>query len=155
MDGFTRNEGIIVIAATNRVDDLDKALLRPGRFDVRVTVPKPDLAGRVDIFNFYLSKIVHSSNVDPKVLAKGSTGFTGADIENMVNQAALKAATDNAVEVTMSYLDEARDRVLMGPARTGGRIPDEEANRNTAYHEAGHTLVSLFTKDATPLHKVL
>lgn len=154
MDGFTRNEGIIVIAATNRVDDLDKALLRPGRFDVRVTVPKPDLAGRVDIFNFYLSKIVHSGGIDPKVLAKGSTGFTGADIENMVNQAALKAATDNAVEVTMAYLDEARDRVLMGPARTGGRIPDEEANRNTAYHEAGHTLVSLFTKDATPLHKV-
>uniref|UniRef100_A0A1I7TMF5 AAA domain-containing protein n=1 Tax=Caenorhabditis tropicalis TaxID=1561998 RepID=A0A1I7TMF5_9PELO len=154
MDGFTRNEGIIVIAATNRVEDLDKALLRPGRFDVRVTVPKPDLAGRVDIFNFYLSKIVHSGTIDPKVLAKGSTGFTGADIENMVNQAALKAATDNAVEVTMSYLDEARDRVLMGPARTGGRIPDEEANRNTAYHEAGHTLVSLYTKDATPLHKV-
>ncbi|UMM22568.1 hypothetical protein L5515_003719 [Caenorhabditis briggsae] len=154
MDGFTRNEGIIVIAATNRVDDLDKALLRPGRFDVRVTVPKPDLAGRVDIFNFYLSKIVHSGAIDPKILAKGSTGFTGADIENMVNQAALKAATDNAVEVTMAYLDEARDRVLMGPARTGGRIPDEEANRNTAYHEAGHTLVSLYTKDATPLHKV-
>ncbi|CAB3403197.1 unnamed protein product [Caenorhabditis bovis] len=154
MDGFTRNEGIIVIAATNRVEDLDKALLRPGRFDVRVTVPKPDLAGRIDIFNFYLSKIVHSPSVEPTVLAKGTTGFTGADIENMVNQAALKAATDNAVEVTMNYLDEARDRVLMGPARNGGRIPDEEANKNTAYHEAGHTLVSLYTKDATPLHKV-
>ncbi|CAI5444041.1 unnamed protein product [Caenorhabditis angaria] len=154
MDGFTKNEGIIVIAATNRVEDLDKALLRPGRFDVRVTVPKPDLTGRLDIFNFYLSKIVHSPNIDAKTLAKGSTGFTGADIENMVNQAALKAATDNAVEVTMGYLDEARDRVLMGPARTGGRIPDEEANRNTAYHEAGHTLVSIYTKDATPLHKV-
>ncbi|CAD6185612.1 unnamed protein product [Caenorhabditis auriculariae] len=154
MDGFNRNEGIIVIAATNRVDDLDKALLRPGRFDVRVTVPKPDLAGRQDIFDFYLSKIVHSDCVDPHVLAKGSTGFTGADIENMVNQAALKAATENAIEVTMSYLDEARDRVLMGPARTGGRIPDEEANKNTAYHEAGHTLVSLYTKDAVPLHKV-
>ncbi|KAK6012690.1 ATP-dependent metallopeptidase HflB, partial [Ostertagia ostertagi] len=108
MDGFNRNEGVIVIAATNRVDDLDK----------------------------------------------GSTGFTGADIENMVNQAALKAATESAPEVTMAHLDEARDRVLMGPARTGGRIPDEEANRNTAYHEAGHTLVSLYTKHATPLHKV-
>ncbi|EPB79582.1 ATP-dependent metallopeptidase HflB [Ancylostoma ceylanicum] len=108
MDGFNRNEGVIVIAATNRVDDLDK----------------------------------------------GSTGFTGADIENMVNQAALKAATECAAEVTMQHLDEARDRVLMGPARTGGRIPDEEANRNTAYHEAGHTLVSLYTKHATPLHKV-
>ncbi|XGW18880.1 hypothetical protein V3C99_003016 [Haemonchus contortus] len=154
MDGFNRNEGVIVIAATNRVDDLDKALLRPGRFDVRVTVPKPDLAGRVDIFNFYLGKIVHSPLVDPKTLAKGSTGFTGADIENMVNQAALKAATESAPEVTMAHLDEARDRVLMGPARTGGRIPDEEANRNTAFHEAGHTLVSLYTKHATPLHKV-
>ncbi|EYC25900.1 hypothetical protein Y032_0011g1448 [Ancylostoma ceylanicum] len=154
MDGFNRNEGVIVIAATNRVDDLDKALLRPGRFDVRVTVPKPDLAGRTDIFNFYLQRIVHSPGVDPRTLAKGSTGFTGADIENMVNQAALKAATECAAEVTMQHLDEARDRVLMGPARTGGRIPDEEANRNTAYHEAGHTLVSLYTKHATPLHKV-
>ncbi|RCN47766.1 ATP-dependent metallopeptidase HflB [Ancylostoma caninum] len=173
MDGFNRNEGVIVIAATNRVDDLDKvllwlkyvvlrrfyfikikALLRPGRFDVRVTVPKPDLAGRTDIFNFYLQRIVHSPGVDPRTLAKGSTGFTGADIENMVNQAALKAATECAPEVTMQHLDEARDRVLMGPARTGGRIPDEEANRNTAYHEAGHTLVSLYTKHATPLHKV-
>ncbi|KHJ84205.1 ATP-dependent metallopeptidase HflB, partial [Oesophagostomum dentatum] len=154
MDGFNRNEGVIVIAATNRVEDLDKALLRPGRFDVRVTVPKPDLAGRMDIFNFYLEKIVHSPNVDPRTLAKGSTGFTGADIENMVNQAALKAAKECAPEVTMQHLDEARDRVLMGPARTGGRIPDEEANRNTAYHEAGHTLVSLYTKHATPLHKV-
>lgn len=154
MDGFNRNEGVIVIAATNRVDDLDKALLRPGRFDVRVTVPKPDLAGRTDIFNFYLQRIVHSPNVDPRTLAKGSTGFTGADIENMVNQAALKAAKESAIEVTMAHLDEAKDRVLMGPARTGGRIPDEEANRNTAYHEAGHTLVSLYTKHATPLHKV-
>lgn len=154
MDGFNRNEGVIVIGATNRVDDLDKALLRPGRFDVRVTVPKPDLAGRTDIFSFYLQKIVHSPNVDPRTLAKGSTGFTGADIENMVNQAALKAAKESAIEVTMAHLDEAKDRVLMGPARTGGRIPDEEANRNTAYHEAGHTLVSLYTKHANPLHKV-
>ncbi|CAI4230541.1 unnamed protein product [Auanema sp. JU1783] len=154
MDGFNRNEGVIVIAATNRVDDLDKALLRPGRFDVRVTVPKPDLKGRQDIFEHYLSKIVHCSHVDSLVLAKGTTGFTGADIENMVNQAALKAATDNCLEVTMYHLDESKDRVLMGPARTGGRIPDEEANKNTAYHEAGHTLVSLYTKHATPLHKV-
>ncbi|CAJ0600268.1 unnamed protein product [Cylicocyclus nassatus] len=154
MDGFNRNEGVIVIAATNRVEDLDKALLRPGRFDVRVTVPKPDLAGRIDIFDFYLQRVVHSPNVDPRVLAKGSTGFTGADIENMVNQAALKAAKECAPEVTMQHLDEARDRILMGPARTGGRIPDEEANKNTAYHEAGHTLVSLYTKHSTPLHKV-
>ncbi|CAJ0941935.1 unnamed protein product, partial [Mesorhabditis belari] len=154
MDGFNRNEGIIVIAATNRVEDLDKALLRPGRFDVRVTVSKPDLQGRKDIFSHYLRKIVHASSIEVQTLAKGTTGFTGADIENMVNQAALKAATENCTEVAMHHLDEARDRVLMGPARVAGRIPDEEANKSTAYHEAGHTLVGMMTKDSTPLHKV-
>ncbi|CAJ0574014.1 unnamed protein product, partial [Mesorhabditis spiculigera] len=154
MDGFVQNTGIIVIAATNRVEDLDKALLRPGRFDVRVTVSKPDLQGRRDIFEHYLDRIVHADNIQVQALAKGTTGFTGADIENMVNQAALKAATEGCVEVTMPHLDEARDRVLMGPARLAGRIPDEEANKNTAYHEAGHTLVGMMTKDSTPLHKV-
>ncbi|GMT18716.1 hypothetical protein PFISCL1PPCAC_10013, partial [Pristionchus fissidentatus] len=154
MDGFHRNEGIIVIAATNRVDDLDKALLRPGRFDVRVQVPKPDLMGRKDIFVHYLTKIVHSSSIDPHTLAKGTTGFTGADIESMINQAALKAAREDSEMVEMEHLDEARDRVLMGPARTGGRIPDELTNKNTAYHEAGHTLVAIYTKNAMPLHKV-
>jgi ATP-dependent metalloprotease len=153
MDGFARNEGVIVIGATNRIEDLDKALLRPGRFDVRVTVMKPDLEGRRDIFNLYLSRVIHEKlNVD--ILAKGTTGFTGADIENMVNQAALKAATEGCSRVQMRHLDDARDRILMGPARIKGRFPDEETNRNTAYHEAGHTLVALFTKDATPLHKV-
>ncbi|GMR42010.1 hypothetical protein PMAYCL1PPCAC_12205, partial [Pristionchus mayeri] len=154
MDGFHRNEGIIVIAATNRVDDLDKALLRPGRFDVRVQVPKPDLAGRKDIFSYYLSKVVHSKSIDAHTLAKGTSGFTGADIESMINQAALKAAREDSDEVGMDHLDEARDRVLMGPARTGGRIPDELTNKNTAYHEAGHTLVAMYTKYALPLHKV-
>ncbi|KAF8359355.1 ymel-1 [Pristionchus pacificus] len=154
MDGFHRNEGIIVIAATNRVDDLDKALLRPGRFDVRVNVPKPDIAGRKDIFNYYLSKVVHSKSIDAHALAKGTSGFTGADIESMINQAALKAAREDSEMVEMEHLDEARDRVLMGPARTGGRIPDELTNKNTAYHEAGHTLVAYYTKCAMPLHKV-
>ncbi|CAJ0580710.1 unnamed protein product, partial [Mesorhabditis spiculigera] len=154
MDGFVQTAGIIVIAATNRVEDLDKALLRPGRFDVRVTVSKPDLQGRKDIFNHYLAKIVHAENIEIQPLAKGTTGFTGADIENMVNQAALKAATEGCQEVTMHHLDEARDRVLMGPARLAGRIPDEEANKSTAYHEAGHTLVGMMTQDSTPLHKV-
>uniref|UniRef100_A0A915CS69 AAA+ ATPase domain-containing protein n=1 Tax=Ditylenchus dipsaci TaxID=166011 RepID=A0A915CS69_9BILA len=154
MDGFNRNEGVIVIGATNRVEDLDKALLRPGRFDVRVTVDKPDLAGRKDIFALYLDKITHERNIDVETLAKGSTGFTGADIENMVNQAALKAATEGCNLVFMRHLDEARDRVLMGPARKQGRFPDEETNRNTAFHEAGHTLVAYYTKDAIPLHKV-
>uniref|UniRef100_A0AC34F7M3 AAA+ ATPase domain-containing protein n=1 Tax=Panagrolaimus sp. ES5 TaxID=591445 RepID=A0AC34F7M3_9BILA len=153
MDGFSKNEGVIVIGATNRLEDLDKALLRPGRFDVRVTVMKPDLIGRKDIFRHYLSRIVHETlNLD--VLAKGTTGFTGADIENLVNQAALKAATDNCNRVYMHHLDEAKDRILMGPARVKGRFPDEEANRSTAFHEAGHTLVAFLTKDATPIHKV-
>ncbi|KAH7731277.1 ATP-dependent zinc metalloprotease YME1 isoform X1 [Aphelenchoides avenae] len=153
MDGFTRNEGVIVIGATNRIEDLDKALLRPGRFDVRVTVPTPDLEGRKDIFSLYLSRIIHEKlNIEP--LAKGTTGFTGADIENMVNQAALKAATEGCSRVLTRHLEDAKDRILMGPARMKGRLPDEETNKNTAYHEAGHTLVALHTKDATPLHKV-
>ncbi|KAI6215625.1 hypothetical protein M3Y94_00407100 [Aphelenchoides besseyi] len=153
MDGFNRNEGIIVIGATNRLEDLDKALLRPGRFDVRVTVTKPDLDGRKDIFRLYLRQVIHEKlNVD--ILAKGTTGFTGADIENMVNQAALKAATEGCSRVLMRHLDEAKDRVLMGPARLKGRFPDEDTNRCTAYHEAGHTLVAMFTKNSTPVHKV-
>uniref|UniRef100_F1KSL7 ATP-dependent zinc metalloprotease YME1 n=1 Tax=Ascaris suum TaxID=6253 RepID=F1KSL7_ASCSU len=154
MDGFNRNEGVIIIGATNRVEDLDKALLRPGRFDVRVTVSPPDLLGRKDILRHYLSKIIHTDEVNVDTLAKGTTGFTGADIENMINQAALKAASDGCPMVLMSHFEDARDRVLMGPARLRGRLPDEEANRITAYHEAGHTLVGLFTKDSIPLHKV-
>ncbi|VDM39866.1 unnamed protein product [Toxocara canis] len=154
MDGFNRNEGVIIIGATNRVEDLDKALLRPGRFDVRVTVSPPDLMGRKDILSYYLSKIIHTDEVNIDVLAKGTTGFTGADIENMVNQAALKAASDGCPMVMMPHFEEARDRVIMGPARLRGRLPDEEANRITAYHEAGHTLVGMFTKDSIPLHKV-
>lgn len=154
MDGFNRNEGVIIIGATNRVEDLDKALLRPGRFDVRVTVSPPDLLGRKDIFSHYLSKIIHTDELNIDTLAKGTTGFTGADIENMVNQAALRAAIDGCSMVMMPHFEEARDRVIMGPARLKGRLPDEEANRITAYHEAGHTLVGLFTKDSIPLHKV-
>uniref|UniRef100_A0A914RHN6 AAA+ ATPase domain-containing protein n=1 Tax=Parascaris equorum TaxID=6256 RepID=A0A914RHN6_PAREQ len=105
-------------------------------------------------FRHYLSKIIHTDEVNVDTLAKGTTGFTGADIENMINQAALKAASDGCPMVLMSHFEDARDRVLMGPARLRGRLPDEEANRITAYHEAGHTLVGLFTKDSIPLHKV-
>lgn len=154
MDGFNQNEGVIIIGATNRVEDLDKALLRAGRFDLRVMVNPPDLLGRKDIFKHYLNKIVHTDELDVDVLAKGTTGFTGADIENMVNQAALRAAIDGYPMVMIPHFEEARDRILMGPARLRGRLPDEEANRITAYHEAGHTLVGLFTKDSIPLHKV-
>jgi ATP-dependent metalloprotease len=132
---------------------LDKALLRPGRFDVQVNVPVPDFIGRKDIFKLYLSKIVHE-NINVTALAKGTTGFTGADIENMVNQAALKAATEGAKRVAMRHLEDAKDRILMGPARLKGRIPDEETNKNTAHHEAGHTIVAYFTPDAMPIHKV-
>jgi ATP-dependent metalloprotease len=153
MDGFRQNEGVIVLGATNRRDDLDKALLRPGRFDVEVQVPVPDLNGRKEIFELYLSKIKKHADVTPEVCARRTTGFTGADIENMVNQAALRAAIDEKDSVDMSYLENARDKLIMGPERKS-RIPDEECNLNTAYHEAGHALVALKTKDATPLHKI-
>ncbi|XP_075224249.1 ATP-dependent zinc metalloprotease YME1L isoform X2 [Lycorma delicatula] len=152
MDGFHQNEGVIVLGATNRRDDLDKALLRPGRFDIEVNVPTPDLTGRKEILSLYLSKIL-SKGVDVELLARGTTGFTGADLENMVNQAALKAAIDGAESVTMKHLENARDKVLMGPERKS-RIPDEEANEITAYHEGGHAVVAYYTKDSHPLHKV-
>uniref|UniRef100_A0A158Q768 AAA domain-containing protein n=1 Tax=Elaeophora elaphi TaxID=1147741 RepID=A0A158Q768_9BILA len=154
MDGFNTNDGVIVIGATNRVKDLDPALLRPGRFDVQVQVPYPDLEGRREIIQLYLSRISTNDDVNEDVLARGTTGFTGAEIENMINQAALKAAGDGFMKVTMAHMEEAKDRVMMGPARIRGRLPDEEANRITAFHEAGHTLVSIYTKHATPVHKV-
>lgn len=151
MDGFHQNEGVIVLGATNRRDDLDQALLRPGRFDVEVVVPTPDFTGRKEILTHYLGK-VKSMSVDIDMLARGTTGFTGADIENMVNQAALKAAIDGAEAVSMKHLEGARDKVLMGPERKG--LPDEEANRITAYHEGGHAIVAHFTRESHPLHKV-
>lgn len=152
MDGFHQNEGVIVLGATNRRDDLDQALLRPGRFDVEVTVPTPDYTGRKEILGLYISKIL-AKEVDVELLARGTTGFTGADLENMVNQAALRAAIDGAEYVNMKYLEMARDKVLMGPERKS-RIPDEEANLITAYHEGGHAIVAFYTKDSHPLHKV-
>ncbi|XP_065321985.1 ATP-dependent zinc metalloprotease YME1L-like isoform X2 [Gordionus sp. m RMFG-2023] len=153
MDGFHKNEGIIVLGATNRKEDLDKALIRPGRFDMEVHISSPDLKGRTDIFNYYLDKVKTNKDVDAIQLAKGTTGYTGADIENLVNQAALRAAKDSLPNVNMRYLENARDKILMGPEKKS-RIPDKESNRITAYHEAGHTLVSYFTKDSLPLHKV-
>ncbi|KAI5643737.1 peptidase family m41 domain-containing protein [Phthorimaea operculella] len=153
MDGFHQNEGVIVLGATNRRDDLDQALLRPGRFDVEVNVPTPDYGGRREILEMYLGRVTANSDVDCDVLARGTTGFTGADLENMVNQAALKAAIDGAKTVTMKYLEDARDKVLMGPERRS-RLPDEEANTITAYHEGGHAIVAYYTKDSHPLHKV-
>lgn len=140
------------MGATNRRDDLDQALLRPGRFDVEVVVPTPDFTGRKEIITHYLTKI-KSASVDVDCLARGTTGFTGADIENMVNQAALKAAIDGAEAVGMKHLESARDKVLMGPERKA-RLPDEEANKITAYHEGGHAIVAYYTKESHPLHKV-
>ncbi|ESO02641.1 hypothetical protein HELRODRAFT_65229, partial [Helobdella robusta] len=153
MDGFQQNEGIIVLGATNRRDNLDKAILRPGRFDVEVRVFPPDLKGRIEILEHYLSKVKRGSDVNVDKLARSTTGCTGADLENLVNQAALKAAMDGDPHVAMSHLEHARDKVLMGPAKKT-KIPDEATNLMTAYHEAGHTLVAYYTKDATPLNKV-
>ncbi|XP_050404814.1 ATP-dependent zinc metalloprotease YME1L [Patella vulgata] len=153
MDGFTQNEGVIVLGATNKRDNLDKALLRAGRFDVEVRVFPPDLKGRKDILEHYMKKVIVDKTVDIEMLAKGTTGFTGADLENMVNQAALKAAIDGSPTVSMNHMEYSRDKVLMGPEKKT-KIPDEATNWSTAYHEAGHTLVAYYTKEATPLHKV-
>ncbi|CAG0887487.1 unnamed protein product [Cyprideis torosa] len=150
---FHANEGVIVLGATNRVDDLDKALTRPGRFDVTVTVPLPDFTGRRDILELYLSRVTKHPEVDMEKLARGTTGFTGADLENVVNQAAVKAAMENADYVTQRHLEWARDKILMGPARKM-RLPDEEANLVTAFHEGGHAVVAFYTQDAQALHKV-
>ncbi|EFN70595.1 Protein YME1-like protein [Camponotus floridanus] len=152
MDGFRQNEGVIVLGATNRRKDLDKALMRPGRFDVEIYINKPDYFGRKEILDLYLSRIL-THEVDTVYLARCTTGFTGADLENMVNQAALRAAIDEADCVSMKHLEYARDKVLMGPEGKL-KLHDEEVNRITAYHEAGHALVAFYTKDATPLHKV-
>lgn len=153
MDGFTQNDGLIVVGATNRVDNLDKALRRPGRFDVEVHVFLPDLKGRTEILNLYMKKIKADKSIDAEALAKGTIGFSGADLNNLVNQAALKAAMEGKDFVSMEHMYFARDKVIMGPENKN-KIPDEQTNWNTAYHEAGHTLVAYFTKEATPLHKV-
>lgn len=144
MDGFQQNEGVIVLGATNRREDLDQALMRPGRFDVEVMVPTPDFTGRKEIITHYLGKVL-SKDINVDLLARGTTGFTGADIENMINQAALRAAIEGAEVVGMRHLESARDKVLMGPERKL-RLPDEEANKITAYHEGGHAIVAHYTK---------
>lgn len=142
-----------MLGATNRREDLDKALLRPGRFDVEVMVPAPEYKGRKEILDYYLGRVKKGDDVDVETLARGTTGFTGADLENMVNQAALRAAVEGADRVFKKHLDFARDKVIMGPERKS-KIPDEETNLITAYHEGGHAIVAHYTKDAHPLHKV-
>ncbi len=153
MDGFDSNEGVILLAATNRPDVLDQALLRPGRFDRQVVVDRPDVRGREGILKVHTKKIPLSKNVDLSVLAKGTPGFSGADLANLVNEGALLAARNNKTAVEMRDLEEAKDKVLMGTERRSLLISDKE-KLDTAYHEAGHALVGKFTPGSDPVHKV-
>src|SRR2546429_914303 len=153
MDGFESNEGVILIAATNRPDVLDPALLRPGRFDRRVVVPRPDIRGREEILRVHTRKIPLSNDVDLSVLARGTPGFSGADLANMVNEAALNAARQNRKVVLMYDFEVSKDKVLMGAERKSMLLSDEE-KKVTAYHEGGHALVAAMREYADPLHKV-
>jgi cell division protease FtsH len=153
MDGFESNDGVIIMASTNRPDVLDPALLRPGRFDRRVVVPRPDVRGREGILKVHTRKIPLGEDVDIMVLARGTPGFTGADLANLVNEAALNAARYNKKTVLMNDFELAKDKVLMGAERKSMVITNEE-KRVTAYHEAGHTLVGLKVPNADPVHKV-
>jgi cell division protease FtsH len=153
MDGFESNEGVIIVAATNRPDVLDPALLRPGRFDRHVVVPRPDIKGREGILQVHTRKVTLSTDVDVSVLARSTPGFTGADLENLVNEAALSAARNDKDKVGMLDLEMAKDKVMMGAERRSMIISDEE-KRNTAYHEAGHALVAKLLPGADPIHKV-
>uniref|UniRef100_A0A8C7JT87 ATP-dependent zinc metalloprotease YME1L1 n=1 Tax=Oncorhynchus kisutch TaxID=8019 RepID=A0A8C7JT87_ONCKI len=152
MDGFKPNEGVIIIGATNFPEALDNALIRPGRFDMQVTVPKPDVKGRTEILNWYLRKIKVDPDVEAGIIARGTVGFSGADLENLVNQAALKAAVDGKDMVTLKELEFAKDKILMGPERRSVEI-DKKNKEITAYHESGHAIVAYYTKDAMPINK--
>lgn len=153
MDGFESNEGVILIAATNRPDVLDPALLRPGRFDRQVIVPRPDVRGRTKILQVHASKVPMDASVDMEIVAKGTPGFSGADLANLINEAALLAARANKDHVYMSDLEYAKDKVMMGAERRSMVITEKE-KKITAYHEAGHALVALKTPGSDPVHKV-
>ena len=152
MDGFETNDGVIIIAATNRPDVLDPALLRPGRFDRQVIVPLPDIVGRGKILKIHSKKISIGPNVKLKIVAKGTPGFSGADLANLVNEAALLAARKNKRIVTMQEFEEAKDKVMMGPERKS-MVMTEEDKKLTAYHEGGHAIVALNEKASDPIHK--
>ena len=152
MDGFETNEGVILIAATNRPDVLDPALLRPGRFDRQVVVSNPDIIGREAILKVHLKKITTGPDVNPKVIARGTPGFSGADLANIVNESALLAARKNKRIVTMSDLEEAKDKVMMGAERRS-MVMTEEEKTLTAYHEGGHAVVALYEPTSDPIHK--
>jgi cell division protease FtsH len=153
MDGFESNEGVILIAATNRPDVLDPALLRPGRFDRRVVVARPDVKGREEILRVHTRKVPIGDDVDLSIIARGTPGFSGADLANLVNEAALWAARQNRKFVMMADFEMSKDKVLMGVERKSMILSDEE-KKNTAYHEAGHALVAAMTPGADPVHKV-
>ncbi|MEP7088420.1 MAG: ATP-dependent zinc metalloprotease FtsH, partial [Gemmatimonadota bacterium] len=153
MDGFESNEGVILIAATNRPDVLDPALLRPGRFDRQVVVDLPDLRGREEILRVHLRKVPVADDVEVTVIARGTPGMSGADLANLVNEAALLAARRNADKVYLADLEEAKDKVMLGAERKSMVMKDDE-KRNTAYHEAGHAVCAIKTPGCDPLHKV-
>jgi cell division protease FtsH len=153
MDGFEGGEGVIVIAATNRPDVLDKALLRPGRFDRQVMVGLPDIKGREQILRVHMRKVPLADDVRPDVLARGTPGFSGADLANLVNEAALFAARRNKRAVHMQDFEDAKDKVYMGPERRSMVIREED-RRKTAYHESGHAVVAMSLPKADPVHKV-
>jgi cell division protease FtsH len=152
MDGFEENEGVIIIAATNRPDVLDPALLRPGRFDRQVVVPNPDVLGRERILKVHMRRVPLAPDVEAKVIARGTPGFSGADLANLVNEAALLAARKNKKVVSMRDFEDAKDKVMMGPERRS-MVMDEAEKRLTAYHEAGHALVGMHVPDTDPIHK--
>jgi cell division protease FtsH len=153
MDGFEGNEGVIVIAATNRPDVLDPALLRPGRFDRQVVVPLPDVRGREQIIKVHMRKVPVGSDVKPSVIARGTPGFSGADLANLVNEAALMAARANKRTVTMEEFDKAKDKIMMGAERRS-MVMSEKEKKLTAYHESGHAIVGLLVPDHDPVYKV-
>ncbi|OZI45589.1 ATP-dependent zinc metalloprotease FtsH [Bordetella genomosp. 4] len=153
MDGFESGQGVIVIAATNRPDVLDPALLRPGRFDRQVVVPLPDIRGREQILRVHMRKVPLSTNVDASILARGTPGFSGADLANLVNEAALFAARRNGRTVDMTDFEKAKDKIIMGAERRSIVMPEEE-RKNTAYHESGHAIVARMLPKTDPVHKV-
>jgi cell division protease FtsH len=153
MDGFEANEGIIILAATNRPDVLDPALLRPGRFDRQITVPNPDVVGREKILRVHMRKVPLAPDVDPKIIARGTPGFSGADLANLVNEAALLAARRSKRMVTQVEFEDAKDKVMMGAERRSMAMTEEE-KLATAYHEAGHAIVNVLVAGNDPLHKV-
>jgi cell division protease FtsH len=153
MDGFEGNEGVIIIAATNRPDVLDPALLRPGRFDRQVVVPLPDIRGREQILKVHMRKIPYSSNVNARLIARGTPGFSGADLANLINEAALFAARENAKDVRMEHLERAKDKIMMGAERRS-MVMSEDEKTLTAYHESGHAIVGRLMPDHDPVYKV-